>query len=587
MFVMQKLGLRGAVLLFVLAVLMAVPAAETGMVAAAAAGTMPAPALLVDGRPATPAVPLFWDEGTVLVSLRDLGAFLGAGLQWNGAAKTAWIQKYGHTVFFRLQTDEVLKNGKVVAAPAAARLVGGTVYVPLRFVAENLGAAVAWEGGARQVQIVTGERRAPHERVNSQATFNALVAYTDQGRLWLLDGREPGAVPRQLTADGYAEIIGWSVDGTWLAYKHAAGEGAEPAYLWVVQADGSGARQVDTAPVGDDAHWSPGVNRLAYTTRQKSADGYIPTGLVRCAAVTAAGIEAHTLLEADVVQIPSLAWHPAGESLAVSLPRTGERPPALEQAFLDGRRETLYTYRDGEPVDLEGLYPWALISLQWSPDGEFLAYHLRLNSASLTADAVEAGVLKVAAEKTVSLGGGLRHREWLAFSPDSEQLAYIAGTGRDVMYNKRLEKAVLAAGEQPADYGREGFVDTQPVWLPAGPAGEPPTLLFCRGTEVNVAANLNTLPAVMVPGQRIYKLDGEGQLAALTAGPADTADYFPSPAPSGAELLFLRLERFDQGSLYLQPLNAPDQAVEILRGLKGSPGFYGSYYPGWACVHWF
>ncbi|NLJ55512.1 MAG: copper amine oxidase N-terminal domain-containing protein, partial [Firmicutes bacterium] len=146
---MQKLGLRGAVLLFVLAVLMAVPAAETGMVAAAAAGTMPAPALLVDGRPATPAVPLFWDEGTVLVSLRDLGAFLGAGLQWNGAAKTAWIQKYGHTVFFRLQTDEVLKNGKVVAAPAAARLVGGTVYVPLRFVAENLGAAVAWEGGAR------------------------------------------------------------------------------------------------------------------------------------------------------------------------------------------------------------------------------------------------------------------------------------------------------------------------------------------------------------------------------------------------------------------------------------------------------
>ena len=72
-----------------------------------------------------------------------------------------------------------------------------------------------------------------------------------------------------------------------------------------------------------------------------------------------------------------------------------------------------------------------------------------------------------------------------------------------------------------------------------------------------------------------------------TAGPAATADYHSSPSPSGEKMMFLRLERFDQGSLYLQPLDAPEQQVEILRGLRGSPGFYGNYYPEWLSVYWF
>jgi Tol biopolymer transport system component len=540
------------------------------------------PSLMVDGRPVTPAPSLRWEKETVLISLKDLSTCLNAGFEWNEAEKTTWIQKYGRTIFFRLTTGEVKKNSQPITAPVPVRLIDGTVYVPLRFVVENLGATVVWDGTANQVNIITGERHTPPERISGQA-FNALVAYTDQGKLWLLDGRETNSQPKQLFDSGLAELVGWSADGTWLAYKYYADAKYDsPAYLWVVQADGSGARQVDTEPVYGDPEWSPKTNRLAYTIEQNSADGYVSTGIVRYADITAEKTQVHTLVEEDVVMIPSFTWYPDGESLVISFPRTKEQPPRLERVGLTGQRSLLYTLKDETPIDPEGLYFWAFISLKWSPDGRYLAYHLRMNSGSLTADSVETGVLDTETKQTYSLGGGLRYPQWLAFSPDSKKLAYIAGGGRDVILNKQLEIADLSAGGQVIDYSQSGYVDTQPVWLP----GETNKLLFCRGPENEALFESNNLPGVIVPGQRIYKLSPDGPAAAITAGPTTTADYYPSPSPSGKEMIFLRLERFNQGSLYLQPLTAPEKAVEVLRGLGGSPGYYYNYYPEWISVYW-
>ncbi len=580
---MKKVGLCSLVALLVGLTVLAAGAPAAGAPpdgAKIGAPMIRAPALLVDGQFQELASPPCWEQGSIMVPLRDLAAYLAANFQWNEAEGTTWIQKYGCTIFFRLATGEIRKNSELVSAPVPARLINGRFYVPLRFVAENLGTTVLWEGNTRNVQIITGERHAPPERVSAQ-TFNAMVAYTDQGNLWLLDGREPGALPKQQTDTGFVELVGWSFDGTWLAYKQASDQYA-PAYLWVVSADGSRARQVDAEPVGDDPRWSPGSNKIAHTIMQESTDGYIPAGIVKCAEITAEEIQVNTLVEEDVVMIPALAWHPEGKSLAVSLPRTKGKPPRLEQVDLTGEQKTLYTLEEEAAPDLESLYPWALIGLQWSPDGHYLASHLRLNSGSLTADAVETGVLDVESGRLISLSTGLRYPQWLAFSPDSAKLAYIAGVGRDVIYNKRLELVELASG-QLSDYSQNDYADAQPKWLP----GEPQELLFCRGPGAKTFPNSNTLPGVLMPGQRIYKLDCKGDPKAVTAGPPSTADYYPSPSPSGKEMIFLRLERYDQGSLYLQPVDAPEKAVEILRGLRGEPGYYGNYYPEWVSVYWF
>lgn len=537
------------------------------------------PKLIVDGETIAPMSPLLWDKGTILVSLEDLAAYIDASYQADVTAGTTWIQKYGNTLLFRLTTGEVLKNSVPITPPATARIIEGRIYAPLRFVSEYLKATVDWNESESKVVVNTGDRHLPPERTGNQS-FNAVVAYTDKGSLWLLDGRKADTLPKQITNTGYAEIIGWSTDGKWLAYKYSTKE-SDPNYLWVARADGKEVKQVDTLPIYDDAMWSPKENLLVYTPMQESPDGYISAGIVKSADISEKGIETSTLVENDDTMILSLAWHPDGESLAVSFPRTADRAPTIEQVNLTGKRKVLYTLKDYEPVEHDGLYSWAFIGLKWSPDGHYLAYHLRMNSGSLTADVVTIGVLNTVNGQLISLNDGLKYREWMAFSPDGEKLAYIAGVGREVPLNKKLEIVDLASGKI-TDLSLEGHADTHPIWW-----DEAEKLLFCRGPEVKTLNQSEILPGVLVPRQSIYKLGKDGNVINLTVGSEKTADYYPSPSPAVKEMLFLRLNRFNQGSLYLQSDDAPEQAVEILRGLRGNPGYYWNYYPMWLSVHWF
>ena len=539
------------------------------------------PKLVVDGEPVGLATTLLWEQDRILVSLEELSACINASFEWNETEKTTWVQKYGRVLLFRLTTGEVLKNSVPINLPVPAQMINGTFYVPLRFVAETLGAAVIWDGDTNEVRIITGERHTPPERVGTRV-FGAQVAYVDHGLLWLLDGRESGAKPIRLTGDGYAELIGWSADGTWLAYTHSAKEYVGPFYLWVVKNDGSNAKKVDEEPIYIHSGWSPTSASIAYATEQNSPDGYTSRGTVKCAEVANDKIAVNTIIdENESIMIPGLTWYPDGGSLTVSFPRTAAQPPRLEQVDLDGRRNLLYTYKDDAPIDPEGIYTWAFISPKWSPDGKYLAYHVRMNSGSLTADVVATGLFDKSKNQSINLSEGLQYPQWMKFSPDSSKLAYIAGAGREVQLNKWLDMADLAKG-QVTNHSQRGFVDSQPVWLP----GKNDQLLFCRGPEASIS--MGVLPGTLVPGQRIYLLKDNETAVAVTCGPERTADYYPNPSPSGEQLLYVRLDRFDQGSLYLQPLTTtPGEEVEILSGLRGDPGYYGNYYPLWISVHWF
>lgn len=538
----------------------------------AAAASVPVPAVEIDGEPALLSSPLRWADGSLLITIEDLARCLDANFDWNDD-QTVWMTKYGNTFLFHLaRSGEVLKNSEPIALPVKAQSTGGKLYLPLRFVAENLGATVIWDASAYKVRIITGKRRIPPERIGERA-FEAVIAFTDQEKLWLLDGRKPKAEPKQVTDSGSVQICGWSQDGNWLAYKQSV-KGEDEWYLWVIAAQGSEARLVDTDPVHGDILWSSQGNCLIYTVRsEKDAANTIKHAEIRPDEIYPNTI---AITEAAVL---SWAWHPDGDSIAISYPRTETQPPRIERLDLNGNSRNLYTYYDSEPVDPE-FNTWAIISLKWSSDGQHLAYHLRKNSGSLTADAVETEVLDLRSGQAISLRAGLKYPNWMDFSPSGDKFAYIAGTGRDVVVNKELELLDLAA-QVSSDCGQDGYVDSQPVWLPTG------ELIYCRGTEAKVAADFNTLPKVMVPKQRVQILNAKGQTRPLTAGPSATADYYPTPSPAGDEMIFLRLERFDQGSLYIQSLARPEPAVEIVRGLRGSPGYYGNYYPQWISVHWF
>jgi len=534
------------------------------------------PAISVDGVPLVPSSPLILEKGSFMIAIDDLGMILNANTNWNATRESVYIQKHGKTILFKIAENVILKNAKPFELTVGPRLVGEIFYVPLRKIIEGLGAKVNWDEKNYQIQIKTGERFMPPETLEREA-FNAMVAYTDNGHLWLLDGREENSQPKMITDTGYAELIGWSNDGQWLAYKYFAKGRSEEAFLWVVSADGSHNRPIDTVPVYDNYQWSPNENKIAYTTYGDTDSGFVPTGVVKCADITESTIHITNLMKDNTIAIPSIAWHPEGKSLSISIPRTKNKPPTIEMLDL----KIIYTYKDNETVDFENIYLKAFISLKWSLDGQYIAYHTSSNSASIAADFVGTALLDTESMKVEELSGGLKYKGWMDFSPDSKMFSYIKGAGRDVQYNKALELVSLADGAVN-NPGEENHADSQLVWI----KGNPIKLLYCSAPKDKKAFDSADLPGVFVPGQRIYGLSEEG-VAAITKDKNDTADYFPNISKDGNQLIFLRLSRYDQGSIYIQPFNEPQNAIEILRGIRGSAGYYGNYYPEWIKVHWY
>ncbi len=412
-------------------------------------------------------------------------------------------------------------------------------------------------------------------RIGDQ-TVPAQIAFTSDGLLYVMDASKRGAQPVAVTKKGGAGILGWSHDGKWLLYRYSdSKEWYETGQtLWAVRADGSGAVQVDDRPI-ESAFWSPVANTVAYVTERDQSHN----SEARLAEVAEDGrVTVRPLLPASE-EVADLAWSPDGKSLAVSLPRSPRHPTQIDRVTPDGKRTLLWT--TGEPLgagQTDDLYIWAAVGLTWSPDGKRLVYYLHPNSGSLTADGVGIQLLDVNTGKTTDIGEGLTYRQWLAWSPDSARLAFVRGGPREATTNKQL--AFAEAGGRVVPAGKPGFVDTQPVWTRL----QPYDLLFVRGKDTT-AWEGKPQAGVLVPGQRVWMRTADGEQRLVTTGPEETADYYPQLSADGSTLLFLRLTAYDKGSLYLQPYPA-GEAREWVRGLIGTPGYYGNYYPAWVEVYW-
>jgi len=143
----------------------------------------------------------------------------------------------------------------------------------------------------------------------------------------------------------------------------------------------------------------------------------------------------------------------------ISLPRSHEQPLLIDRITLEGKRFNLYTLEKAR--ESEGMYIRSATKFKWSPDGRYLAFYLNMNSGSLSADGVGIRVLDLQhPEQLLDLGGGLRYAQWLAWSPDSSQLAYIRGGGREATTNKRLHLVDMRDGGKITDCGLTGQVDT-------------------------------------------------------------------------------------------------------------------------------
>lgn len=99
-------------------------------------------AIYVNGQYLPLNVSPYESGGSVLVPLRAVSTALGAQVQWqNGQVE---ISLGGKNLLLRPGSAQAQVNGQAVQLPQSPQLRGGAVFVPLRFIGEQLGAKVSY-----------------------------------------------------------------------------------------------------------------------------------------------------------------------------------------------------------------------------------------------------------------------------------------------------------------------------------------------------------------------------------------------------------------------------------------------------------
>lgn len=85
-------------------------------------------------------------ESRTMLPVRFVAEAFGATVGWDGATSTATVKTADTTIEITIGAKTAKVNGQTVTLDAPAFIENSRTYLPVRFVAENLGAAVDWDG---------------------------------------------------------------------------------------------------------------------------------------------------------------------------------------------------------------------------------------------------------------------------------------------------------------------------------------------------------------------------------------------------------------------------------------------------------
>jgi hypothetical protein len=93
-----------------------------------------------------------------MLPIRALIETLGGRVSWNVTTRTATIMLGDRFVVLEVGKNTALVNGKLLMIdPANAKVVpviiGSRTFLPLRFIAENLGLEMAWESASQTISF--------------------------------------------------------------------------------------------------------------------------------------------------------------------------------------------------------------------------------------------------------------------------------------------------------------------------------------------------------------------------------------------------------------------------------------------------
>ena len=229
--------------------------------AAGAACAAPRISVTVNGTPVVFAgTPPTEIKGAVLVPLRGVFQALNATVNYNPVTKTINAQKGSATVVLPLGATTATVNGQAQALSQPAQVIGGTTLVPLRFVAQALGAYVQWHAASSAVEIKTAE---PHLATLPPPPGKGSV----EGQV---TGVYTDTVPQTITLRVNGQNTSVPISGETILLRSEAGQPATQVTLAQiapgdevrVQRDGQGSVVSVTATFGEVAGTVKSIGRL-------------------------------------------------------------------------------------------------------------------------------------------------------------------------------------------------------------------------------------------------------------------------------------------------------------------------------------
>jgi|GEM_PF-1205751 len=95
----------------------------------------------------------FISNSRTLVPLRFIIEAIGGDVQWDGDSRIVTVNSKGKNIILPIDSKKITVDGREIAIDQAAIIKGDRTYVPIRFVAENLGMNVNYINESREIEI--------------------------------------------------------------------------------------------------------------------------------------------------------------------------------------------------------------------------------------------------------------------------------------------------------------------------------------------------------------------------------------------------------------------------------------------------
>lgn len=115
----------------------------------------------------------FISNSRTLVPLRFIIEAIGGDVAWDGDSRVVTVNSKGKNIILPIDSKKITVDGKEIAIDQAAIIKGDRTYVPIRFVAENLGMNVNYINESREIEISYFEEKKDLDSKNIEVNGEA------------------------------------------------------------------------------------------------------------------------------------------------------------------------------------------------------------------------------------------------------------------------------------------------------------------------------------------------------------------------------------------------------------------------------